>query len=63
MSAREFSLQIKQEWRDKQDDIAELVARVGLECLSRVIAKSPVDTGRFKGNWFTTIIYPLNSST
>ena len=57
-NAREFKLQLSKEWQAKQEDIAEAVAVIGLECLSRVVKKSPVDTGRFKGNWVTSMSYP-----
>ena len=57
-NAREFTLQLSKEWQAKQEDIAEAVAVIGLECLSRVVRKSPVDTGRFKGNWVTSIASP-----
>lgn len=32
-----------------------VVRKVALELFSRVISKSPVDTGRFKGNWQVAI--------
>ena len=31
------------------------VRKITFELFSRVIMKSPVDTGRFRGNWFTQI--------
>ena len=53
-NAREFKLQLSKEWQAKQEDLTEAIAVIGLECLSRVVKKSPVDTGRFKGNWVTS---------
>lgn len=41
---------------EKAKGNADLVVRkVALEMFSRVIQKSPVDTGRFKGNWQVNI--------
>lgn len=33
------------------------VRKISLELLSKVILKSPVDTGRFRGNWYASINY------
>lgn len=51
MTARDFALQIDREWAEKIEDIHEFVAMVGLQSIRGVVLKSPVDTGRFKGNW------------
>ena len=40
----------------------ELVQKVGLELLRRVVLKSPVDTGRFRGNHQVTIGTPAAGS-
>ncbi len=46
-----FTLQL-QKFVDKAKGNAELVVRkVGIEVLSQVVLKSPVDTGRFRANW------------
>lgn len=51
MATNLFSAQIKQ-FSDKARGNMDLVVRkIALEMFSRVIEKSPVDTGRFKGNW------------
>ncbi len=43
---------------------AELVLRkVGIEVASSLIRKSPVDTGRFRANWITSILAPSSSTT
>lgn len=55
MSARQFELELTAEWAAKVDDIAEAVAGIGLVMLSGIVRKSPVDTGRFRGNWITSI--------
>lgn len=41
-----------QAWADKTDHKFDLAVRkISLELFSRVILRSPVDTGRFRGNW------------
>lgn len=50
-----FEAQINQ-WITKAKGNIDLVVRkVALEMFSRVIQKSPVSTGRFKGNWQVAI--------
>jgi hypothetical protein len=50
-----FALQIAK-FVEKAKGNADLVVRkVALDLFSRVITKSPVDTGRFKGNWQVAI--------
>lgn len=51
MTARDFAIQLDREWAEKVEDINEFVALVGLTAIRGVVLKSPVDTGRFKGNW------------
>lgn len=58
MSARDFALQIDREWADKMDDVQEAIAYIGLTALKGVVNKSPVDTGRFKGNWNVSFSAP-----
>lgn len=53
--AQSFSLDIGA-WVAKAGDRADLVVRkVSLDMFTKVILKSPVDTGRFRGNWQTGI--------
>lgn len=49
--AKKFELQLNQEWLAAQEDIHEAVEFIGLEAFKRIVQKSPVDTGRFRGNW------------
>jgi len=44
------------------DDMDEIFRRVVIEIGSTVIRLSPVDTGRFRGNWQLTVDAPANSS-
>lgn len=49
--AQSFSLNIR-EWCEKAKDRADLVVRkVALDMGTRVVMRSPVDTGRFRANW------------
>lgn len=53
--ASKFSLDISK-WVEKAGARADLVVRkVGIDMFTKVIMKSPVDTGRFRGNWQTGI--------
>lgn len=55
MALGSFTLNL-QKWVDKTKGNLDLVVRkVAFEMFSRVIQKSPVDTGRFKGNWQVAI--------
>ena len=53
--ARSFSLQLNQEWAAKVDDLEGAVALIGLQAVRGIVQKSPVDTGRFRGNWNASI--------
>ena len=50
-----FTLQLAR-WTEKAKDNIDLVVRkIALDIFSRVIQKSPVDTGRFKSNWMCAV--------
>ena len=61
--ARSFSLQLNQEWAAKVDDLEEAVALIGLQAVRGIDLKSPVDGGRFRGNWNTSIGAPDFTTT
>lgn len=45
-----------QQWATKTERKMDLAVRkIALELFSRVILRSPVDTGRFRGNWMVAI--------
>lgn len=45
-----------QAWADKVNRRIDLALRkIALEAFTRVIIRSPVDTGRFRGNWLVEI--------
>ena len=45
------------EWYDREVEqrILQLLRLIGMEVLRRLVLKSPVDTGRFRGNWSVAI--------
>lgn len=53
--ARQFAIELTREWEAKQEEVAEAVALLAMQGLRGVVNKSPVDTGRFKGNWIASI--------
>lgn len=55
MTARQFALEIDREFAEMMGDAKAVVARIGLEAVKRVVQKSPVDKGRFKGNWSLSV--------
>ena len=55
MTAKEFSLQLDREWAATVEDAHQMVNLIGLTAVRGVVLKSPVDTGRFKGNWNASI--------
>jgi len=46
-----FASQLKAFDIKTQNKIAMVVQRTGLRMLAKVVTRSPVDTGRFRGNW------------
>ena len=54
MSAREFSLQIDRSLDLVDDEINDVIQVIGMYCLRGIVQKSPVDTGRFRGNWIVS---------
>lgn len=56
MNARTFSLELDRWFKDEvEDKIVQITRMVGLEALKRVVLKSPVRDGRFRGNWQVAI--------
>lgn len=57
-AATEFALQIDQAWAAKDQDIDDLVHEISQQALRAIVQVSPVDTGRFRGNWITSVDTP-----
>lgn len=52
----DFEHQLDMEFEEKVEGQALLVfKKVGMELLSRIVLKTPVDTGRARGNWVVSI--------
>lgn len=57
-AATEFALQIDAAWAAKGQDILDLTVEISLQALRGIVQMSPVDTGRFRGNWITSVSAP-----
>lgn len=51
MAVESFSLQIEKWTEETQKRVTLAVRKIALDVFERIILKSPVDTGRFRGNW------------
>lgn len=63
IGAKEWALEIDKAWLETQDDMRDAVVVLGLTANNLIDAKSPVDTGRFRGNWSLAIGAPDTSVT
>lgn len=61
--ARQFALEIDREFAEQMGGVRDAVAYVGLAGIRGVVMKSPVLTGRFRGNWSLTIGSISNTTT
>ena len=61
--ALKFELELKREWADKIEDMHDFVYLVGLTAFRKIVERSPVDEGRFKGNWNASIGVPNATTT
>ena len=57
-----FTLDVRKMAEEQKAEIGQIKRAVVFALFRDVIKKSPVDTGRFKGNWFITENAPANSS-
>ena len=58
-NAAVFAMELDREFKAKVEDrLVEVVQKLGLDLLRRIVLKTPVDTGRARGNWFVTIGSP-----
>lgn len=55
-TAAQFSINLSKIAKDLPPKVIVLLhKKIALEALKRVVQKSPVDTGRFRGNWMASI--------
>ncbi len=55
MTSREFALEIDREFAELMGGVHRAVEFLGIEAVKRVVMKSPVDKGQFRGSWTATI--------
>ena len=54
-AANKFALEIDRDLASSLDDIRDIVVMLGLEGITRIVNRTPVDTGRARGNWSVSI--------
>lgn len=63
-SAKQFKLDLNQAFEDEVERPLVLIhMKIAMEALNRVVMKSPVDTGRFRGNWTVAVGRPNLATT
>lgn len=62
MASNGFSLNISEWAKQTQSDIALVVRKTALDMFSRIVMRSPVDTGRFRNNWNVSIGKPVSDT-
>lgn len=62
MASNGFSLDISKWAEQTQSDIALVVRKTALDMFSRIVMRSPVDTGRFRNNWNVSIGKPVSDT-
>lgn len=63
MASNGFSLDIGKWAEQTKSDIALTVRRTAVDMFSRIVMRSPVDTGRFCNNWFVSLGQPSSATT
>lgn len=58
-----FSLDISRFIKKSEASTATVVRKIALEAFTGVVQKSPVDTGRFRGNWTVSYGVPSLATT
>ncbi len=55
-NARQFSIDLLDEFDELvEKELVKVTKKIAIEGLSRLVMKSPVDTGRLRGNWTVSI--------
>lgn len=54
-NARKFALEIDRDFERAEKELREAVSLLALQGLTRIIQRTPVDTGRARGNWSVSI--------
>lgn len=63
MRAAEFAIALDEWYRDEVEGAVQIIAqKLMMEGLSRIVYRSPVDTGRFRGNWTVSLDGPQSGT-
>jgi len=54
-NARAFALQIDKDLERAEDELREVVMALAFQGLTRIVQRTPVDTGRARGNWTVSV--------
>jgi len=54
MTYKNFELQLNKELVDTDEKIEDVISLIAMDSLRGIVKKSPVDTGRFRGNWIVS---------
>lgn len=57
-TGREWMIDIRSWARDAETRMVDVIRAIELSVSVKVIMKSPVDTGRFRGNWYPSVGSP-----
>lgn len=57
----EFNGQIEAFMSEQEENLRQFVVKIGFEALKRVVQKTPVDTGRARGNWQVSVGQPIET--
>ena len=61
-NANQFILDISDWVKQAKEDGDKILRKVTLDLFSRVVLRSPVDTGRFRNNWYPAIGKPVSQT-
>jgi hypothetical protein len=62
-NAARFKIELEDEFDHIMEEVLPLVLqKIAMETLSRVVLRSPVDTGRFRGNWTVSVGGPSDET-
>ena len=54
MTYKNFELQLNKKLVDTDEKIEDAISLIAMDSLRGIVKKSPVDTGRFRGNWIVS---------
>lgn len=55
MSAASFALEIDRDLAKSEDEFRLIIAKAAIDADGRIVDRTPVDTGRARGNWIASI--------